>query len=44
MSILMAVLLILFNIIKTVAIERKDYFGKYLAMGVGGYIITQVLR
>lgn len=43
MIILMAVLLILFNIIKTVAIERKDYFGKYFAMGVGGYIITQVL-
>lgn len=43
MVILMALLLTIFNLITKVAIERKDYFGKYLAMGIGGYIITQVL-
>lgn len=43
MIILIALLLTIFNVITKVAIERKDYFGKYLAMGIGGYIITQVL-
>lgn len=43
MIILMALLLTIFNVITKVAMESKDYFGKYLAMGIGGYIITQVL-
>lgn len=43
MVILMALLLTIFNLITKVAIEEKDYFGKYLVMGIGGYIITQVL-
>ena len=43
MIILMILFLLIFNIIKSIAIETKDYFGKYLAMGIGGYIITQVL-
>lgn len=43
MVILMALLLTIFNLITKVTIEEKDYFGKYLVMGIGGYIITQVL-
>lgn len=43
MIILMALLLTIFSLITKVAIEEKDYFGKYLVMGIGGYIITQVL-
>lgn len=43
MVILMALLLTIFSLITNVAIEEKDYFGKYLVMGIGGYIITQVL-
>lgn len=43
MVILIALLLTIFNLITKVAIEEKDYFGKYLVMGIGGYIITQVL-
>lgn len=43
MVILMALLLTIFNLITKMAIEEKDYFGKYLVMGIGGYIITQVL-
>lgn len=43
MVILMALLLTIFNLITKVAIEEKDYFGKYLVMGIGGYIITQIL-
>lgn len=43
MVILMTLLLTIFNLITKVAIEEKDYFGKYLVMGIGGYIITQVL-
>lgn len=43
MVILMALLLTIFSLITKVAIEEKDYFGKYLVMGIGGYIITQVL-
>lgn len=43
MVILMTLLLTIFSLITKVAIEEKDYFGKYLVMGIGGYIITQVL-
>ena len=43
MFILIVLFLVIFNIIKSIAMDTKDYFGKYLAMGIGGYIITQVL-
>lgn len=35
--------LLIFNIIKRTAMSARDYFGKYLAIGIGGYIIIQVL-
>jgi len=34
---------ILFNVIKSTALDCEDIFGKYLGMGIGGFIITQVL-
>lgn len=34
--------LTLFNLIKRIGMESSDYFGKYLAMGIAGYIMTQV--
>lgn len=43
MVLLLFLFLLLFNNIKRTAMETTDYFGKYLAVGIGGYIITQVL-
>lgn len=43
MILLLTLFLILFNVVKRTAMETKDYFGKYLAMGIAGYIIIQVL-
>ena len=33
----------LFSLIKYTAIECEDYFGKYLAIGIGGYVMLQFL-
>lgn len=43
MMALLIFFLLIFNIIKRTAMSTKDYFGKYLAIGIGGYIIIQVL-
>lgn len=43
MTALLIFFLLIFNIIKRTAMSTKDYFGKYLAIGIGGYIIIQVL-
>lgn len=43
MIILLIFFLLLFNITKRIAMETKDYFGKYLAIGLAGYLIIQVL-
>ncbi|WP_410208952.1 FtsW/RodA/SpoVE family cell cycle protein [Fusobacterium sp.] len=43
MTILLFAYFMIFSIIKRIAMNTKDYFGKYLAIGIGGYIITQVL-
>ncbi len=40
---LLTIFLLLFNIIQKTAVETKDYFGKYLAIGIGGYIIIQMV-
>lgn len=32
----------LFSLIRQIAVDTQDYFGRYLAMGIGGYIMTQV--
>lgn len=32
-----------FSIIKNIAMNAKDYFGKFLAIGIAGYLIIQVL-
>lgn len=40
---LLVLFLIIFNMSKAIALETKDYFGKYLAMGIGGYLIIQFL-
>lgn len=42
MLILLTIFLLLFNIIQKTAMETKDYFGKYLAIGIGGYVIIQM--
>lgn len=42
MLLLLTIFLLLFNIIQKTAVETKDYFGKYLAIGIGGYIIIQM--
>ncbi|MGF6907235.1 FtsW/RodA/SpoVE family cell cycle protein [Fusobacterium sp. PH5-44] len=34
---------LLFSIIRSTAVECEDNFGKYLAIGIGGFIITQML-
>lgn len=43
MFIIMIFFFLIFNLIKRTAMECKSYFGKYLAIGIGGYLITQVL-
>ncbi len=43
MLLLLTIFLLLFNIIQKTAVETKDYFGKYLAIGIGGYIIIQMV-
>lgn len=43
MVLILFLFLLLFNNIKRTAMETHDYFGKYLAIGIGGYLITQVL-
>ena len=43
MLLLLTIFLLLFNITQRTAMETKDYFGKYLAMGIGGYIIIQMI-
>ena len=43
MLLLLTIFLLLFNITQRTAMETKDYFGKYLAMGIGGYIIIQII-
>ncbi len=43
MFIIMIFFFLIFNLIKRSAMECKSYFGKYLAIGIGGYLITQVL-
>lgn len=43
MIILLILYAIMFLIICSVAKEVKDYFGKYLVIGIAGYIITQVI-
>lgn len=43
MALLLFLFMLLFNNIKRTAMETTDYFGKYLAIGIGGYLITQVL-
>ena len=40
---IVAMYLILYNISMNIAMTSKDYFGKYLVVGVAGMIITQVL-
>lgn len=42
MFLLIVLFILLFNNIKRTAMETSDYFGKYLAIGIGGYLITQV--
>ena len=42
MLIFIIVLYLLFSVIKSTAIDCEDVFGKYLAMGIGGLLITQV--
>lgn len=43
MILVLLLFLLLYNNIKRTAMETPDYFGKYLALGIGGYLITQVL-
>lgn len=43
MLLFLTIFLLLFNIIQKTAVETKDYFGKYLAIGIGGYIIIQMV-
>lgn len=43
MLLLLTIFLLLFNIIQKTAVETKDYFGKYLAIGIGGYITIQMV-
>ena len=43
MLLLLTIFLLLFNITQRTAMETRDYFGKYLAMGIGGYIIIQMI-
>lgn len=43
MMIMIFIFFLIFNLIKRTAMESKDYFAKYLAIGIGGYLITQVL-
>lgn len=43
MLLLLTIFLLLFNIIQKTAVETKDYFGKYLVIGIGGYIIIQMV-
>ncbi|WP_288217914.1 FtsW/RodA/SpoVE family cell cycle protein [uncultured Fusobacterium sp.] len=43
MMILLFTFFMIFTIIKRIAMNTKDYFGKYLAIGIAGYIITQAL-
>lgn len=43
MILLLFIYFMIFSIIKRIAMNTKDYFGKYLAIGIGGYLITQVL-
>lgn len=43
MLLLLLIFLILFNIVQRTAMDTKDYFGKYLAVGIAGYIIIQVV-
>lgn len=43
MFIIMVLFLTLFNIIKRIGMEAEEYFSKYLAIGIAGYIITQAL-
>ena len=43
MLLLLTIFLLLFNIIQKTAVETKDYFGKYLAIGIEGYIIIQMV-
>lgn len=43
MLLLLTIFLLLFNIIQKTAVETKNYFGKYLAIGIGGYIIIQMV-
>lgn len=43
MFLILITFLILFSLIMNVAENSKTYFGKYLAAGIGGYFITQVI-
>lgn len=43
MFLILVTLFILFILIMNVAENSKTYFGKYLAAGIGGYFITQVI-
>lgn len=43
MLLILVIFFLIFNIAQRTAMETKDYFGKYLAIGIGGYIIIQVV-
>ncbi len=40
--VVMILFLVLYSLIMEVALESKDRFGKYVAIGIGGLILTQV--
>lgn len=43
MILLLLIFLLLFNIVQRTAMDTKEYFGKYLAVGIAGYVIIQVI-
>lgn len=43
MLLILMIFFLIFNIAQRTAMETKDYFGKYLAIGIGGYIIIQMV-
>lgn len=43
MFLILITFLILFSLVMNVAENTKSYYGKYLAAGIGGYFITQVV-
>jgi cell division protein FtsW len=41
--VILVLFLLLFSLARNTAMDSNDYFGKYLAMGIGGFIITQMI-